>query len=1045
MESAPYPPSAGENEGGNEVELEEEFLEANDIIREELHAKDFEIMKLQQQLKALKDESIYKQKLIESLSMEESRSGNVEGTPPSPTHVHSPKSRADAKNLFQKLTLHRMTSVSNSESETPQYYIEKLRGDSKSISLALLRGLKKTLETSDSWWISAFFQLNGLTAIESATIALETATTTDFSLILCQCELINCLVAFLNSRFCLEQVIKVGEESMKNLSNLLFSSKNVLMLSQLVELLAAMSIYSTDGYCLVIRCLENAEKKQGEHIRFRLLVQLLRNSTNAQFKANCVALINCLVSSPEKLEERLSIRFSFVHSANLESILKEVKRENDKDNEKKNKDLANQLAIFQENLEADREEQLSRKNTPVDISDPIVLLKEVEILNVDYKNMLARFLQYLLLIPYHHKIIGFAILEHLRKAAYHIAQSGTKVKLSTDTYFAALLDDLIKRSVSPPSSSPPAIPIPPPPPPPPPTPVTPLFVPPSPPSLLRKMSLHPPPNPIPSSLLPTSLPLQPISISSSKPLPPPTIPSSIPPPPPTIPSTILPLPPTIPSSIPPLPPTIPSSISLPPSPPLTGGTPPPGAPAPVSPLPPTSLSSAVPLSTTSVPSPIPVPPPPPPPPLPRGTPPPPPPLPSSSVQHRTGVPLKRFYWTPIRSTDPTNVWAMIAARKKVSLNTKEIDALFCVAPRSEQVSELPKWEAPRKDAAPGILMDSRKATTLTIAMRDTQNVQQIIQAILTCDMDHLARYDLEALSRLLPSTEELEDLHKRVGDEAKFGMVDKFFLGISSIPCPVSKFEALVMRINFLPRFEQLVQSMTVMRKAALQVTNSNALQIFLQVILEVGNYLNFVPDSNRINGFLLESICGMVHCKASIKGMNLFDYMLECAVKFDASVLLLPEEICEAPRASLLGCVEDLEEATDSLKSEVARIREKFDFFNPINATFYHALKKFIVKIQLMLDNIKVLQKKLNMTVLTMYKTYGEPLGVNKEVKFFQMIADVRLQFQRAALKLHEKEQRNKRRIVRKSSTGKAPAGTIDGLRNIVKSGEFRRVGENG
>ena len=46
----------------------------------------------------------------------------------------------------------------------------------------------------------------------------------------------------------LKQVINKGEKPMTNFMKLLFSSKNILMKARLVELMAAMALYSKPGY-----------------------------------------------------------------------------------------------------------------------------------------------------------------------------------------------------------------------------------------------------------------------------------------------------------------------------------------------------------------------------------------------------------------------------------------------------------------------------------------------------------------------------------------------------------------------------------------------------------------------------------------------------------------------------------------------------------------------------------------------------------------------------------------------------------------------------
>lgn len=85
------------------------------------------------------------------------------------------------------------------------------------------------------------------------------------STIIMQCKLVSCFVAFLNNKVStpftitviynltlfqksLEQMITNGKKAITKFTKMLFSSKNVLVKSHLVELMAAMALYSSSGY-----------------------------------------------------------------------------------------------------------------------------------------------------------------------------------------------------------------------------------------------------------------------------------------------------------------------------------------------------------------------------------------------------------------------------------------------------------------------------------------------------------------------------------------------------------------------------------------------------------------------------------------------------------------------------------------------------------------------------------------------------------------------------------------------------------------------------
>lgn len=57
--------------------------------------------------------------------------------------------------------------------KTPIYYIEKLRGGPVALSMSLLLAMKNAFTNANSEWISNFLFLDGLEALENATLAYE--------------------------------------------------------------------------------------------------------------------------------------------------------------------------------------------------------------------------------------------------------------------------------------------------------------------------------------------------------------------------------------------------------------------------------------------------------------------------------------------------------------------------------------------------------------------------------------------------------------------------------------------------------------------------------------------------------------------------------------------------------------------------------------------------------------------------------------------------------------------------------------------------------
>eukprot|EP00026_Physarum_polycephalum_P018006 Phypoly_transcript_19432.p1 GENE.Phypoly_transcript_19432~~Phypoly_transcript_19432.p1 ORF type:complete len:237 (+),score=47.67 Phypoly_transcript_19432:1-711(+) len=230
----------------------------------------------------------------------------------------------------------------------------------------------------------------------------------------------------MNNEVALIAIIEQGQKSISNLMKLLFTSKNTRMKSHLMELMAAMALYSHAGYDLILRCLNKVERKRGGKKKFELFVKLIRDAPEAIFRSSCIALVNCFVSACPELEERQSMREHFINVGFIYALDK-VKEEEEKA-EEPNEELALQIRVFEEHMDADEAEIAKIEgHLKLRLDDPKSLLAEIEKNSSDTKQ-LAELMQVLLMIPFHDHDAAESMLENVVKAAHYVVN----VKKSTE-------------------------------------------------------------------------------------------------------------------------------------------------------------------------------------------------------------------------------------------------------------------------------------------------------------------------------------------------------------------------------------------------------------------------------------------------------------------------------------------------------------------------------------------------------------------------------------------------------------------------------------
>ncbi|KAM4662587.1 inverted formin-2 isoform 2-T2 [Discoglossus pictus] len=447
------------------------------------------------------------------------------------------------------------------------------------------------------------------------------------------------------------------------------------------------------------------------------------------------------------------------------------------------------------------------------------------------------------------------------------------------------------------------------PPPPPPLPGMGGTPPPPPPPLPGMGGTPPlPPPPLPGMGGTPPLPPPPLpGMGGTPPLPPPPLPGmggTPPPPPPPLPGmggTPPPPPPPLPGmggTLPPPPPPLPGMFGTPP-PPFPGmfGTPPPPPPFPgmFGTPPPPPISGLFP----------------PPPPLPgMGR------LPSTSpgsdeiVVARTGFSLgslrppcfkvnrpslkmKKLNWQKIPPNvikDGNSMWASVGSvEETMEPDYSSIEQLFCL-PQAKAKETVTPVKKPPKEIS---FLDSKKSLNLNIFLKQFRSSNEEIVSLI--EKGDRNKFDIEILKqflKLLPEKHEIENLKAYQEDKAKLSNADRFYLlllGVSGyqlrIECMLACEETTLMAEVLRPK-AQLVNV------ACSDLLNSHRLTIFCQLILKVGNFLNYGSHTGNANGFKISTLLKLTETKANQTRITLLHHILEEIEGNHTDLLQLPNDL---------------------------------------------------------------------------------------------------------------------------------------------------------
>ncbi|KAM9294358.1 inverted formin-2-like [Gastrophryne carolinensis] len=477
----------------------------------------------------------------------------------------------------------------------------------------------------------------------------------------------------------------------------------------------------------------------------------------------------------------------------------------------------------------------------------------------------------------------------------------------------------------------------------------------------------PPPLPPPP---PTSGITSPFQSKSDFPSPPPPLPGVIisPPPAPPLPGTseTPPLPPPLPnvSGIPP-PPPFPGMGGIPPPPPFPGmgGIPPPPPPPPfpgMGGIPPPPPPPPFPgMGGIPPPPPFPgmggIPPPPPfpgmggipsPPPFPGmgGIPPPPPPLggvnevigvahmnylgftkPASFKANRPTIKMKKLNWQklpPNVAKEGQSMWASVSTSEDTpEPNYSSIEQLFGLPQAKEKDKGTSPIKKPPKEIS---FLDPKKSLNLNIFLKQFRSSNEEVIAMI--EKGDRSKFDIEILKqflKLLPEKHEVENLKSFQEDISKLSNADRFYLLLLGVPNYQLRIESMLACEETGVMLEMLRPKAQKVGTACDDILTSQRLPPFCQLVLKVGNFLNYGSHTGNANGFKISTLLKLTETKANQTRITLLHHIVEEIEVNHTDLIELPNDLENVSAAAGVN-IENLYSETSTNQKRIKDLQNK-------------------------------------------------------------------------------------------------------------------------
>ncbi|KAJ8412514.1 hypothetical protein AAFF_G00128500 [Aldrovandia affinis] len=300
---------------------------------------------------------------------------------------------------------------------------------------------------------------------------------------------------------------------------------------------------------------------------------------------------------------------------------------------------------------------------------------------------------------------------------------------------------------------------------------------------------------------------------------------------------------------------------------------------------------------------------------------------SRNVERRSR--MRNFNWDTIPQQSvlgKRNVWTAQRAQEDFELDIKRMEELFS---HSEE-SQPPKDHTIRKSirGVPATaqtaevisILNSKKSMNIGIFLKQIKrSIREMVEDIRQGNWVKFGMGKLKELTKHLPEEGEVKKLLAFRGDLRHLCEADLFMVLLVKVPSYEARLHSLVLREEFFPLIEEMMQSIAIMTTAAQELLDCDDLHSIIRLVLKAGNYMNAGGYAGSAIGFRMASLLKLVDTKANKPSMNLMHYVAMQAQEIDPSLLKFPNQLQHIGAAARI----QMQEVEMDFKREVERVKE--------------------------------------------------------------------------------------------------------------------------
>ena len=228
-------------------------------------------------------------------------------------------------------------------------------------------------------------------------------------------------------------------------------------------------------------------------------------------------------------------------------------------------------------------------------------------------------------------------------------------------------------------------------------------------------------------------------------------------------------------------------------------------------------------------------------------------------KRRTSVAMQKIHWKPV-SQDRLqhSLWANENEGETSidDVEVKELEHLFAKKMVAKQQKKPTASETKKMEKVS--LIDAKRSYNIAISIaqfKSFQTYDDLCAAVVSLDSSKLNCEQLQRMTALLPSQDEIKSLREYKGQENSLGRAEKFLLAISRIPNFSQKLQNFAFILQFPDIANELREALIGLGTACKDIVNNKNLANIMKRLLAIGNLLNEGAGHPKAAGITLDSL----------------------------------------------------------------------------------------------------------------------------------------------------------------------------------------------